>query len=174
MKKLITILALLATASLAFPAAAAAPTVSLGNAVLEVAAGQTAPLSVAVTDVQDLYGMEIHLRFDPAVIQVVDADPGKAGIQIAAGDFLSADFVAQNQADNQVGSIDYAATQVNPKEPRSGSGALLVIQFQGGAAGRTSQLEVTNGILTTRDGDVLPVTFTSGEVRVKNGASGRR
>ena len=74
---------------------------SLGGAVLEVAAGQTAPLSVAVTDVQDLYGMELHLRFDPAVVQVADADPGKDGIQVAAGDFLSADFVAQNQADNR-------------------------------------------------------------------------
>ena len=170
MKKSIVILALLAAARLAFPAEAAAPTVSLGGAVLEVAAGQTAPLSVAVTDVQDLYGMELHLRFDPAVVQVADADPGKDGIQVAAGDFLSADFVAQNQADNQAGSIDYAVTQVNPNEPRSGSGTLLVIRFQGGAAGGASQLEVTNGLLTTRDGDLIPVTFASGEVRVK-GAS---
>ena len=123
-----------------------------------------------MTDVQDLYGLEIHLRFDPAVVQVADADPGKDGIQVAAGDFLSADFVAQNQADNQAGSIDYAVTQVNPNEPRSGSGTLLVIRFQGGAAGGASQLEVTNGLLTTRDGDLIPVTFASGEVRVK-GAS---
>ena len=50
MKKPIVILALLAAVRLAFPAEAAAPTVSLGGAVLEVAAGQTAPLSVAVTD----------------------------------------------------------------------------------------------------------------------------
>ena len=115
--------------------------------------------------------MELHLRFDPAVVQVADADPGKDGIQVAVGDFLSADFVAQNQADNQAGSIDYAVTQVNPNEPRSGSGTLLVIRFQGGAAGGASPLEVTNGLLTTRcDGDLIPVTFASGEVRVK-GAS---
>ena len=170
MQMSMAVLALLAIARLVLSAEAAAPTVSLGNAVLEVAAGQTAPLSVAVADVQDLYGFEIHLRFDPAVVQVADADPGKDGIQVAAGDFLSADFVAQNQANNQVGSIDYAVTQVNPKEPRSGSGTLLVIQFQGGAAGRASQLEVTNGFLTTRDGDMIPVTFRNGEVRVR-GAS---
>ena len=145
MKKLLVVLVMLAAARLAFPAEAAAPTVSLGNAVLEVAVGQTAPLSVAVTDVQGLYGLEIHLRFDPAVVQVADADPGKEGIQVAAGDFLSADFVAQNRVDNQAGTIDYAVTQVNPKEPRSGSGTLLLIRFQGGAAGRASQLEVTNG-----------------------------
>jgi hypothetical protein len=172
MRKLITILALLASARLAFPAEAAAPTVALGNAVLEVAAGQTAPLSVAVTDVQDLYGVEIHLRFDPAVVQVADADPAKDGIQVAAGDFLSADFVAQNRADNQAGTVDYAVTQVNPNEPKSGSGTLLVIRFQGGAAGRASQLEVTNGILTTRDGELIPVTFASGEVRVTGSSAG--
>jgi hypothetical protein len=172
MKKSITILALLATARLAFPAEAAAPTVALGNAVLEVAAGQTAPLSVAVTDVQDLYGLELHLRFNPAVVQVADADPGKDGIQVAAGDFLSADFVAQNRADNQAGTIDYAVTQVNPNEPKSGSGTLVVIRFQGVAAGRVSQLEVANGILTTRDGDLIPVTFASGEVRVKGTLAG--
>ena len=167
MKKSVALVALLAVLWLALPAAAAAPTVVLGSAVLEVAAGQTEPLSVTVTDVQDLYGLEIHLRFDPAVVQVADADPGRDGIQVAAGDFLSADFVAQNQANNQAGSIDYAVTQVNPNEPRSGSGTLLVIRFQGGAAGGASQLEVTNGILTTRDGDLIPVTFASGEVRVK-------
>ena len=133
MKQLIMILVLRAAARLAFPAEEAAPTVSLGGAVLEVAAGQTAPLSVVVTDIQDLYGMELHLRFDPAVLQVADADPNKDGIQVTAGDFLSADFVAQNQADNQTGSIDYAVTQVSPNEPKSGSGTLFVIRFQGDA-----------------------------------------
>ena len=171
MKKLHAVLVILATLRLVFPAEAAAPTVSLGNAVLEVAVGQTAPLSVAVADVQGLYGLEIHLRFDPAVVQVADADPGKDGIQVAAGDFLSADFVAQNRADNQAGTVDYAVTQVNPKEPKSGSGILLLIRFQGGAAGRATQLEVTNGILATRDGDVIPVTFKSGEVRVKGSSA---
>ena len=171
MKKPIALVALLAVLWLARPAAAAAPTVVLGGAVLEVAAGQTEPLSVTVADVQDLYGLEIHLRFDPAVVQVADADPSKDGIQVAAGDFLSADFVAQNQADNQAGSIDYAVTQVNPNEPRSGSGTLLVIRFQGGAAGGASPLEVTNGILTTLDGDLIPVTFANGEVRVKGAAA---
>lgn len=170
MRKVTAFLACLAALWLALPAVAAAPTVVLGNSTLELAPGQTASLPVAVTDVQDLYGLEIHLRFDPAVIQVADADLGRDGIQVAAGSFLSADFVAQNQADNQAGSIDYAVTQTNPNEPKSGSGTLLVIQFQGSAAGRVSQLEVTNGILTTRDGELIPVTFANGEVRV-TGAS---
>ena len=153
---------------LALPAAAAAPIVSLGTGVLEVPVGQTVPLPVSVADIQDLYGIDFHLRFDPAVVQVADADPSTNGVQVAEGDFLSADFVARNEVDNQAGTIDYAVMQVNPNEPKSGGGTLLTIRFQGVGAGRTSQLEVEAIILTTRDGDVIPVTVTDEEIRVKD------
>ena len=168
MKKRIVFGAIVAALWLALPAAAAAPIVSLGTGVLEVPVGQTVPLPVSVADIQDLYGIEFHLRFDPAVVQVADADPSTNGVQVAEGDFLSADFVAQNEVDNQAGTIDYAVMQVNPNEPRSGGGTLLTIQFQGVGAGRTSQLEVEAIILTTRDGDVIPVTVTDEEIRVKD------
>jgi hypothetical protein len=168
MKKRIVFGAIVAVLWLALPAAAAAPIVSFGTGVLEVPVGQTVPLPVSVADIQDLYGIEFHLRFDPAVVQVADADPSTSGVQVAEGDFLSADFVAQNEVDNQAGTIDYAVTQVNPNEPRSGGGTLLTIPFQGVGAGRTSQLEVEAVILTTRDGDVIPVTVTDEEIRVKD------
>lgn len=171
MNKRIVIVAILAAFRLALPAAAAAPTISLGNGVLEVPAGQTAPLLVSVADVRDLYGVEIHLRFDPTVVQVTDADPNTDGVQIVLGDFLSADFVAQNRADNQAGAIDYAVTQLSPSEPKSGSGTLMTIRFQGVDAGRTSQLVVTDQILTTRDGERMAVTVVSGEIRVASTAT---
>ncbi len=164
--------AVLWLASGAAPAAAAAdPTVSLGPPALELAAGQTAALPVAVTEIRDLYGFEIHLRFDPTVVQVADADLASAGIQMAPGSFLSADFVALNRADNQTGTIDYAATQLNPQEPRSGSGTLLIIQFRGVAAGRSGFLQATSVFLSTRDGDPIPVTVTSGEISVTAAAT---
>ena len=78
---------------------------SLGNAALEVAAGQTAPLSVAVADVQDLYGSRSTCVLTQRSFRWQMPIQAKDGIQVAAGDFLSADFVAQNQANNQVGSI---------------------------------------------------------------------
>ena len=168
MKKRIVFGAIVAALWLALPAAAAAPIVSLGTGVLEVPVGQTVPLPVSVADIQDLYGIYFHLRFDPAVVQVADADPSTSGVQVAEGDFLSADYVAQNEVDNQAGTIDYAVTQVNPSEPRSGGGTLLIIRFQGVGAGRTSQLEVEDIVLTTRDGDVIPVTVMDKEIRVKD------
>ena len=168
MKKRIVFGAIVAALWLALPVAAAAPIVSLGTGVLEVPLGQSMPLPVSVADIQDLYGIEFYLRFDPAVVQVTDADPSTNGVQVAEGDFLSADFVARNEVDNQAGTIDYAVMQVNPNEPRSGGGTLLTIRFQGVGAGRTSQLEVEAIVLTTRDGDVIPVTVTDEEIRVKD------
>jgi hypothetical protein len=171
MKERIVIVAVLAALWTAWPAAASAPVVSLGNGILEVPVGQTAPLPVSVADVQDLYGVEIHLRFDPAVVQVADADSSAPGVQIALGDFLSADFVAQNRADNQAGTIDFAVTQLNPSEAKSGSGTLLTIGFQGIGAGQASRLEVLDKVLTTRDGEVIPATVASAEIRVQGAAA---
>lgn len=166
MNKRIVIVTILAALWLALPAAAATTVITLGDDGLEVTAGQTATLLVSVTEVQDLYGVEIHLRFDPAVVQVADADTSTDGVQVAAGDFLSADFVAQNLADNQAGTIDYAVTQINPSEPKSGSGTLLAIQFQGVGAGRASLVQVADQILSTLDGEIIPATVVSGQIRV--------
>ncbi len=171
MNRRIAIVTILTALCLALPAAAASTVISLGNGVLEVSAGQTASLPVSVADVQDLYGVEIHLQFDPAVVQVADADANTDGVQVVSGGFLSADFVAQNRADNQAGTIDYAATQINPSEPKRGSGTLLTIQFQGVGAGRTSELEVIDQILSTLDGEIIPATVVSGEIRVDGSAT---
>lgn len=166
MNKRIVIVTILAALWLALPAAAATTVITLGNGGLDVPAGETATLLVSVAEVQNLYGIEIHLRFDPAVVQVADADTSTDGVQVAAGDFLSADFVAQNLADNQAGTIDYAVTQINPSEPKSGSGTLLAIQFQGVGAGRASLVEVADQILSTLDGEIIPATVVSGQLRV--------
>ena len=166
MKKRISVVVILLTLWLALPVFAAAPSVSLGNGVLELSVGQSVPLPVRVADVQDLYGFEMHLRFDPAVVQVADSDPGTSGVQVAPGDFLSADFVVQNRADNQAGTIDFAVTQLNPSEPKSGSGTLFTVYFQGIAADKTSRAETANGAFTTRDAVPIEVSLAGAEIKV--------
>ena len=92
------------------------------------------------SDIQGLYGFELQLTFDPAVVEVVDADASSPGVQIGPGDFLSPDFVVQYRADNQAGKVEFVVTQLNPSPAKSGSGALLTVPFRGLAAGRTSQI----------------------------------
>ena len=136
-------------------------TVSLGSGAMDIAAGQTAPLPVNVSDIQGLYGFEIHLSFDPAVVEVVDADPGTPGIQVKVGDFLAPDFVVLNRADNQTGKIDIGLTQMNPHEAKSGSGTLFTISFLGRTTGQSTQVQITNGLFSDRDGIPISVAPAS-------------
>jgi len=160
--------AIVASVLLAVPAAAGGPVVSAGEGPVSISVGQTVALAVKVADVEDLYGFDVQLRFDPSVVEAVDADPNAPGLQAVAGDFLSPDFVVRNTLDTVTGTGQFAVTQVNPSEPKSGSGTLFTIYLSGVAADRTSPVEVTEVILATRDGDVIPVSLANGEIRVQS------
>ncbi|PIZ26319.1 MAG: hypothetical protein COY47_01175, partial [Chloroflexi bacterium CG_4_10_14_0_8_um_filter_57_5] len=57
-------------------------------------------IAIVIENVQNLYGVEIHLAFDPNVIQVEDANPAWEGVQIEPAAWLQDGFVAVNRADN--------------------------------------------------------------------------
>jgi hypothetical protein len=165
---------LLSAALLAVLAAqgwAAGPTVSVGAGVLSLAPGETMPVSVKIADVQNVYGFEMELKFDPSVVQVVDADPNALGVQLLPGDFLSSDLIVRNSADNAVGAIQYAVTQLNPSVPKSGSGTLFTLNIKGGTAGKSGRVEVVKALFATRDGEPIAVSTTSAEVAVAANAT---
>ncbi|MFN2221833.1 MAG: cohesin domain-containing protein, partial [Candidatus Promineifilaceae bacterium] len=80
--------------------------------------GETARLAIRVTGAADLYGVELHLAYDPAVLEIRDADTSQAGVQLSPGDMLDpgAGFMIANRADNQAGELDYALTLLAPAE----------------------------------------------------------
>ena len=90
------------------------------------------PVDIRIEDVNGLYGADARLTFDPALLAVQDADPGKAGIQIGLGPLLTSGtyFVVINAADNVSGTIRLALTQLNPTEPVTGSGVLARVTFK--------------------------------------------
>ena len=97
------------------------------------AVGATVTVKVQVRDVPDLYAVDLQLVFDPAVLEVQDADGTPAnGTQVAAGNFLSSPygFTAVNQADNATGNIRYIYSLLSPAAPVSGSGVLASITFR--------------------------------------------
>ena len=145
---------------------AAGPTVSVGAGVLSLAPGQTLPAAIRIADIQNVYGFEMELKFDPSVVQVVDADPNAPGVQLLPGDFLSSDLIVRNTADNAAGVIQYAVTQLNPSVPKSGSGTLFTLNIVGGTAGKSGRIEVAKALFATRDGELIPVAASSGEVVV--------
>jgi len=93
-------------------------------AAANINAGETVDVMINVENVANLFGVELLVTFDPNLLEVVDANPSKAGVQVAAGDLLSPDFEAANEVTG--GQIDYALTQIAPHAPVSGNGTLTV------------------------------------------------
>lgn len=146
-----------------------APTVAAGRlsqativrcdpSTLNAVVGATVSVTIFVQDVVDLYGLDVHLVFDPAHAQVVDADPAAVGVQIQPlSGFLSPDFVIRRSADNATGLVRYAATQVSPSQPVSGSGAVVRIDLRGTQPGAIP-VPITQIELARSDGSTIPAT----------------
>ncbi len=165
------LLALLITAGLpaspAFAMAQETPVVvRVSPAAVQVVAGQVVEVSVEVAEARDLYGADVLLSFDPAVVEVVDADPSLADIQVAQGAFFDPGFTLRNIADNTAGSVQFALTQLNPSLPKSGNGTLVVIKLRGRESGRSTQLTIDRAEVAQRNGNKLAVTAVPGQVQV--------
>lgn len=117
--------------------------------------GAQIQVEIRIVDVQDLYGADVRLAFDPALLQVIDADPNTPGTQITPrSDLLSPDFVIKNEADNQAGTVWYAVTQLNPTPPASGTGALFSFAFS--VVGSGTATVGLDQQLATRMGEIIP------------------
>jgi len=118
--------------------------------------GGVVGVAVTVTHVSDLYGVELHLAFDASRLQVVDADPATPGVQIEDGTLLKVGFTPVNQADNEVGRIDYAVAQMPPTAPATGDGVLAQIRFKTLTSGAAA-VTLESALLATSDGHALSV-----------------
>lgn len=81
-------------------------------------------------------GTDLVLRYDPAILEVVDADNAAAGTQITAGKLF--DFVPYNVTTLATGTISFSASQQpNSKPVSTTDGKLATIRFKAKAAGKT-------------------------------------
>lgn len=117
------------------------PQVSLDPSTLRLTAGSTQSVQVVISDVVNLYGFQLHINFDPAVIQINALTPGT---------FLSPDIVLPT-FDNINGYIDVGISQKSPSVERSGSGVLLFIDLQAIASG-DAEFEFESVLLASADG----------------------
>ena len=134
----------------------------------QIEGGGTTTADIFIDNVTGLWGAEVQLRFDPTLVQVQDADSGTEGVQIEIGSFPSPDFVAENKVDNAAGIVNYAVTQLAPKEPISGSGLLASITFQGVSQG-DSDLTLSVVKLSTNQGQPILATSQGSQIVVIGG-----
>lgn len=171
-------LAALAVVSLLVgPASAAAPgqdaIVRPDPLVSTVPLGGQVVVNIYIQEVQNLYGADIRLSFDPTALEVQDMNAAVSGVQIQPlSTFLNPDFVVRNSACNVVdstcptpGIVRYAVTQVNPSTPVSGSGAIAAVTFRRLTPDVTA-LRIIAHDLSDRYGVVIPSVTQDGSVEL--------
>ena len=82
----------------------------------------------------------------------------------------SPDYVVQNAADNQEGTIDYALTQLPPRDPANGDGVLARVTFRGKMVA-VSEIGFEKYMLANNQGGSIGAIAQNGQVRVMSGLS---
>ena len=125
--------------------------------------GGIAKVVIQLDNISNVYGAQVSLSYDPSVITVVDADSDMAGVQIKLGSCPQPDFVVLNNADNNTGLIEYAATQLAPTRPCDG-GEMAMITFRCIVQDSISQVIISESIIADPDLDSLPHSTQHGSV----------
>jgi hypothetical protein len=126
---------------------------------LDTVIGDDEPVQIDVflERLVDFYGVQVLLTFDATRVQVIDADPGLPGVQISPGaPFASLGFVALNRVDNELGTIEFAATLMNPARPLTGetvAASFMLIATNPGEV----RLDVAEALLANTYAEPIPV-----------------
>jgi hypothetical protein len=123
-----------------------------------------------ITDASGLYGAQLEIIFDPAVLQVLDADENTDGVQIHSGDCPVPDFIVTNTVDNDAGKISYAASSLNPTQPCDG-GTVASFQFQvaGTAPEGGTLVQFEKALLADINGGEILATTVDLNIEIREG-----
>jgi LysM repeat protein len=152
-------------AALDQPAAQGSAVLHFDPSPAQVAVGGTVAVQIRLENVDNLYGIEVHLTFDKDVVQIEDDDATQDGVQIAPGELPHPDFSVQNMVDNFGGRLDYAVVQLSPRAPAQGSGVVATIRFRGVREG-SSPIRFSGAKLASPEGMEIPATLQEGTIVV--------
>ena len=113
--------------------------VSVQPPVQVVPVGQVVPVTIWIENVTDLYGVQLVLQFNPAVVTVRDANPSLPGVQVQTGDIFAGLSLteADNHADLVEGEIRYSAALLGEPAGVSGAGSIITVTFEALTVGNT-------------------------------------
>ncbi len=146
---------------------AAAATVTPELPAYTIAPDVITTVIVRLEDATNVYGIDIRAAFDPALVEVVDADVAADGIQMEPGQFPQPDFVALNRVDPQAGTLRYVVTQVNPTPPANGDGVVFAVRLRGLGVTGAGEFRIDLVEMSDRDGQLLPVQWGAAALEVQ-------
>ena len=133
-----------------------------------VGQGEAFTVEIDVADAVDLYGFALRVSFDPACLQVDESQPDPLEL---GGFLVPGGMNIKNEFDDPPGVVQFHYAQVNPAEPRTGEGTLLVIHLIARRVNCTSAIIIETAgseptILTDRNGFSLPYQAENGSVEI--------
>ncbi len=132
------------------------PLLSLNPANPVVGPGGSIDVAIQLDNIGSVvYGSQINLSFDPAILQVT-------GGLLTLGTCPFPSFVQANTANNTTGAIEYVVTQLNPVLPCSG-GVVATIPFTCKAEG-VSNVTFTSSIISDQNANAITHNTQNGTV----------
>ncbi|MBN1178497.1 MAG: hypothetical protein JXD18_04760 [Anaerolineae bacterium] len=96
--------------------------------VVQVRSGETVHLEVWVADVVDLERMAFVATYDATVLDVLDGDLGRAGVQLEVGPIFAQNCAPENEAGG--GVLRFTADRAPGALPFSGAGVAAAVTFR--------------------------------------------
>ncbi|MCB0197747.1 MAG: N-acetylmuramoyl-L-alanine amidase, partial [Anaerolineae bacterium] len=122
--------------------------------------------TVEVDNVSGVQALQLDLTYDPSVVQVIDADASRDGVQVTVDSIFSGGFIAVNNVDTTNGRITFAATLLG-SGVISGNQTIISIDWKPQTAG-TTDLVFENTILANGSGGSVAVTNVNGVITVSD------
>lgn len=138
------------------------------NLVLPICSAQDTT-TISVANVSNMQAVQLDLTYDPNVVQVIDADPNRDGVQVSADAIFSGGFIAANEVDTTNGRITFAATLLG-SGIINGEQDIITIDWKPQAAGTTT-LTLENVILANGQGQAIASTSINGAIEVSASCS---
>jgi len=116
--------------------------------------GKPITINITISNVQNLYGVDVTLFWDPSALAIQNVDL-RLGVESHPDGVLHEEadadiFIQKNDVDQANGEYDLVATSASPAPSFSGSGNIVSITFNVTTTGRS------DFILTTELGDYNP------------------
>lgn len=83
--------------------------------------------NLTAEDLTEAYVVDIELSYNPEIIEVLDQDINKPGVQLVSGEFMQheSSFYVRNSVDSELGKIQLVYARLYPAPPVSGDGVIL-------------------------------------------------
>jgi len=131
----------------AFPQGSGNTTVAVNPQVTNALLGETIKVNITLSNVQNLYGVDVTLLWNPSALSVQNIDI-RLGVESHPDGVLhetpSADiFIQENITDQANGEYDLIATSIAPAPSFSGSGNIAIITFNVTDVGHSELILIT-------------------------------